>query len=412
MEYYEYFSFAQALLKKLHIATNIVKNPEKSINSEIDIGLRAMLFGEENYTNLLGNTFAEVKDAVIYRFFDEYLCNYIFFKIPKQNAFFYIGPFIKVLPENSFIESKSQELSLTPSQIEAFKAYYRNLPIINDENVLISIATTLGDIIWNGENNFDIEYINYEIPDKRKPLPRTESFSAEETLPPSYSLEMIEKNYENENKLLEAVSKGKLNKVNIITTSILYKGTEQRILDPLRNRKNYLIIMNTLLRKAAEQGEVHPYHINKLSSVFAKKIEELYSLESSVQLQKEMIYKYCLLVKEHSLKTHSQLVGKVLTLISYDLSANLTLKHIAAVMNVNASYLSALFKKECGETLTDYVSRKRMETAANTLAHTDKQVQTVAEECGILDVNYFIKIFKRQYRLTPTQYRNEANPKY
>ena len=92
-------------------------------------------------------------------------------------------------------------------------------------------------------------------------------------------------------------------------------------------------------------------------------------------------------------------------MISYDLSANLTLKHIASIMNVNASYLSATFKKECGETLTNYVNRKRVENAAYILAHSNKQIQTIAEECGILDVNYFIKLFKKQYGVTPTQYK-------
>ena len=122
-----------------------------------------------------------------------------------------------------------------------------------------------------------------------------------------------------------------------------------------------------------------------------------------------MLTKYCLLVKKHSLKQHSTLIGRVITLISYDLSADLSLKAVAASLKVNASYLSSAFKKECGETLTDYVNKKRMESAAVILAHTNKQVQTIAEECGILDLNYFIKLFKKQYGITPTKYRSSIS---
>ena len=214
-----------------------------------------------------------------------------------------------------------------------------------------------------------------------------------------------EQNYENEKVLIEAVSKGKLHKVDMIVSSILNQGTGERLTDSVRNRKNYLIILNTLLRKAAEFGEVHPIHIHRLSSEFAQKIEKLYTIGDSLDLQKDMIQKYCLLVKEHSLKKYSHLIGRVITLISYDLTADLSLKYISSLMNVNASYLSATFKKECGETLTEYVHRKRMEAAAFMLSHSDKQIQTIAEECGILDVNYFIKLFKKQYGITPTQYR-------
>ena len=42
---------------------------------------------------------------------------------------------------------------------------------------------------------------------------------------------------------MDAVSKGKLNKVDIIVSSVLNHGTEDRVDDNLRNRKNYLIIL-------------------------------------------------------------------------------------------------------------------------------------------------------------------------
>ena len=401
------YEFVQVLLDKMHISSHIIENPDEYIGSEIDGGLRAMLFFENDYSKLLLNSPNEAKENVIYRFFDEYLCHYIFFKIPntKSNKYFYIGPYMKALPGEDFILKKSKQLSLSEGQIEQYRIYYRNLPVIEDENTLFCITDTLGSFIWGSEDHFDVEYINYEIPDKRKPIYSDSVLNNTEATTPSLTLETLEQNYQNEKKLMEAISKGKLNQIDIIVSTVLNQGTEERLDDSLRNRKNYLIILNTLLRKSAEFGEVHPLHIHRLSSHFAEKIEALFSLENSMDLQKEMIRKYCLLVKEHSLKKYSNLIGRVITLISYDLASDLSLKNISANLNVNASYLSATFKKECGKTLTDYVRRKRMENAAYILAHTDKQIQTVAEECGVMDLNYFIKLFKKHYGMTPTQYR-------
>ena len=401
-------SFTIELLTKLHISSYMLENPDEYISSKIDNGLRAMLFGEEDYSKLLFNSPTEAKDNIIYRFFDEYLCNYIFFKLPDtaNNSCFYIGPYLPVLPSEEFMQKKAEQLSLSEAKTEQLRAYYRSLPIVEDENILLCIANTLGTFIWGGPDNFNVEYINYEIPDKHKPVYNDIIFETNEPLGPSLSLELLEQTYQNEKRLMEAVSKGKLNKVDHVISTVLNQGTEERLADSLRNRKNYLIILNTLLRKSAEYGEVHPFHIHRLSSLFAEKIEQLFSIESSLTLQKEMIRKYCLLVKEHSLKKYSHLIGRVITLISYDIATDLSLKNIAATLNVNASYLSATFKKECGETLTDYVHRKRMENAAYILSHTDKQIQTVAEECGIMDLNYFIKLFKQQYGITPTQYRH------
>ena len=220
-------------------------------------------------------------------------------------------------------------------------------------------------------------------------------------------IDILEENYANERKLMEAVSLGKLNLLNAISSNVFNKGTEQRLNDSLRNRKNYLIILNTLLRKAAENGDVHPLHINKLSSEYARKIEMIKSINKSNQLMSEMIRNYCLLVKNHSLKQYSYLVGKVLTMISYDLSADLSLKNISSKLNVNSSYLSNLFKKECNCTLTDYVNKKRIEYAVSELHNTDKQIQTIAYECGISDTNYFIKLFKKHTGLTPSNYRKQ-----
>ena len=186
------------------------------------------------------------------------------------------------------------------------------------------------------------------------------------------------------------------------------QGTEQRLPDTMRNRMNYLIILNTLLRKAAEQGGVHPLHIDRLSSQFALKIEQLASIESSIELQRRMIHKYCLLVRNHSLKPYSTLIGRAITLIEFDLTADLTLSALSERLNVNSSYLSGLFRKETGCTLTDFVNRKRIEHAVFLLNTTQMQVQSIAAECGIQDANYFIKLFRHHIGMTPNMYRKQV----
>jgi len=74
---------------------------------------------------------------------------------------------------------------------------------------------------------------------------------------------------------------------------------------------------------------------------------------------------------------------------------------------VNASYLSALFKRETGEKLTDFVARRRMEHAAYLLTSTKLTVSAVAQSCGISDDNYFAKLFKRHTGLPPSLFRQE-----
>ncbi|MBO5899054.1 MAG: helix-turn-helix transcriptional regulator, partial [Clostridia bacterium] len=62
-------------------------------------------------------------------------------------------------------------------------------------------------------------------------------------------------------------------------------------------------------------------------------------------------------------------------------------------------------KRETGKTLSEYTREKRIQHAAHLLATTQLQIQTVALHCGMMDVQYFSKVFKRELGLTPSEYR-------
>ena len=154
-----------------------------------------------------------------------------------------------------------------------------------------------------------------------------------------------------------------------------------------------------------ENCAVHPFHIDKVSAEFAKKIELQTSEKGVTLLMKEMVRKYTLLVKNHSLRGYSPVIRRVMINIDSDLAADLSLSRQAQLLEVNPSYLSTLFKKETGLTLTEYVTRKRIDQAIFLLNSTNMQIQTVAAYCGIPDLCYFTKTFKKLVGMTPTEYR-------
>ena len=65
----------------------------------------------------------------------------------------------------------------------------------------------------------------------------------------------------------------------------------------LRDVKNMLIVANTLLRKAAESGGVHPVYIDQLSGALAVKIERVADTVEANRLGLEMLRRYCRLVR-------------------------------------------------------------------------------------------------------------------
>lgn len=118
---------------------------------------------------------------------------------------------------------------------------------------------------------------------------------------------------------------------------------EERTPDALRNMKNYCIIMNTLLRKAAEKGGVHPIYLHQTSSDLARRIEQLPNSNDIPSLMQDMFYAYCRLVNRHSIDHYSLPIQRTITYIDSDLTADLTLRTLA-----EAQKLSPATKKPQG----------------------------------------------------------------
>ncbi len=118
-----------------------------------------------------------------------------------------------------------------------------------------------------------------------------------------------------------------------------------RLTNELRDRKELCITANTIFRKVAEQAGVHPIHIDSFSNHNIQLIEQLTSLEQCGSFCRKLTQGYCRLIQKNNIKAYSLPSRKVITYISTDLTADLSLKSFATQINVNASYLSSLFKK-------------------------------------------------------------------
>lgn len=89
-----------------------------------------------------------------------------------------------------------------------------------------------------------------------------------------------------------------------------------------------------------------------------------------------------------------------------NLHEDVSLRALADHVNLHSTHLSKIYKIETGEGISDYVFRLRMERACHMLKTTDKRVYEVSKDIGYLDSAYFIKVFKRQFAVTPQEYRD------
>ncbi|WP_020619845.1 response regulator transcription factor [Paenibacillus daejeonensis] len=85
----------------------------------------------------------------------------------------------------------------------------------------------------------------------------------------------------------------------------------------------------------------------------------------------------------------------------------LKIQDIASEVHFSTAYLSALFKRETGKNVWDYVTEQRIEEARRLLTGTDKKRYEIAYEVGYESPEHFSRMFKRYAGLSPADFRKE-----
>lgn len=101
-----------------------------------------------------------------------------------------------------------------------------------------------------------------------------------------------------------------------------------------------------------------------------------------------------------------QIHNDLLDYIKAHLHTNLKVKQIAEYFGYNEKYLSHLFRSIKGMSLKQYILREKIELAKYSLIDTNDNIVQIAEQLGFSDTHHFMKTFKKQVGLTPTEYRN------
>lgn len=377
----------------------------KLIGLEFDQGLRSFLGYSHDVVEGLGVAEEHYEEKVLYLVRDSFEEYYMSFLIPAEyctdhkKEFILIGPYIMNDPAQ--IAEQVTNCHEIPSYLtDELKEYYYSVPLLVDSDALLEIVLTQMGYLCEDREGLSITRIeNY---DESGGSSRGEHQEKEDML----SISAIEERYHYEDLMLEAIQIGDMDKIAEMERKFKHYRLKPRSNDTLRNAKNLMVIWNTLFRKAVQQADVHPVYIDRLSENFAKQIENAAHITDLTVLSRMMTRKYCLLVRNHSMKGYSKIIRDAVNYIDFHIREPLSLKVISEQINISPNYLSAQFKKETGKTLTDYMNEKRIQTSLILLVTTDLPVQEVAARVGIYDENYYARLFKKYQGQTAKQYRN------
>jgi len=73
----------------------------------------------------------------------------------------------------------------------------------------------------------------------------------------------------------------------------------------------------------------------------------------------------------------------------------------------NIDHVNRVLQHLLNQSLTETINKARLNYASSQLIMTNSPIKTITSECGYATVNYFHRIFKKHYGLTPAEYRNK-----
>jgi AraC family L-rhamnose operon transcriptional activator RhaR len=103
-------------------------------------------------------------------------------------------------------------------------------------------------------------------------------------------------------------------------------------------------------------------------------------------------------------KTHPAVL-EAMRMMEAEPARQWTLSELASDLHLAPGYLVRLFKSTTGLPPMAFLSRHRVELAADRLLHTDQPISRIGESVGWPDQNYFARRFKSHYGLSASTYR-------
>ena len=139
-------------------------------------------------------------------------------------------------------------------------------------------------------------------------------------------------------------------------------------------------------------------------------VEKVYqsgNLGSICEVIEECIHKFEKNCLEESGSARSD-VERIRQYIQYHVDEDLRIDQLAARVYLSQTYLSYIFKKETGMTLSRYIRQCRMEKAKELLTSTDMKIVQVCEKVGFSNVSYFCQSFREYTGVSPEKFRKSG----
>ncbi len=175
----------------------------------------------------------------------------------------------------------------------------------------------------------------------------------------------------------------------------------------LQNMKYHFVITTALVARFCIEGGMEHSAAYTISDMYIQKADEALTVAQISELHPAMCIDYATRMRSiNKKKILSKYVSHCIDYIYNNLHTKITMNDLSEHVGLNRSYLSKLFSKEMGISITDYIIDKKIDTAKNMLLYSEYNTAEIASILAFSSQSYFNEVFKKKTGITPTKFRN------
>lgn len=178
--------------------------------------------------------------------------------------------------------------------------------------------------------------------------------------------------------------------------------------DPLTNMKYLFVASMTLVIRFAITGGMNSETAYTSSDYYIQQMDKCKTTQEVYALHEEAIeYFTNYMVNLRKEKIYSKTVMQCMDYIGTHLNSAIRVADIAEQVQKNPDYLSALFRKETGKTITEYIMECKLRAAENMLLDSECSCAMVSAAFAFSSQSYFTKLFRQYTGETPKRFREK-----
>lgn len=179
---------------------------------------------------------------------------------------------------------------------------------------------------------------------------------------------------------------------------------------PVRHTKNVFIKVATNAGMlGAIPGGLGVEKTYQLIDSYVQECEQLETQEEINNLQYMMVLDFCQRVSDTKLPAGiSSEVYRCVSFIRSNANRQLSVDDVSRQVHRSSSYMMKLFRQELGIHITAFITQCKLEEAKRLLQYSDRSLAEISSYLCFSSQSYFQNVFKKQYGITPMQFRKQS----